>query len=118
MPKLLSLGRQFEQINFGAFGVFVADLSAPILVQWVPCPKYLFEIGIDNNLGIQYPFQGRSLSEIFKEDINIDGILIAPKNEELAKCVPFSIISPIFILQQGNSLRGIVNCSDVARSMV
>ena len=40
------------------------------------------------------------MSEIFKEDINIDGILIAPKNEELGKCVPFSIISPIFILQQ------------------
>jgi hypothetical protein len=49
------------------------------------------------------------MSEILKEDIRIDGILIAPKNEELAKCVPFSIISPIFILQQGNLLRGIVN---------
>ena len=53
------------------------------------------------------------MSEILKEDINIDGILIAPKNEELAKCVPFSIISPIFILQQGDSLRGIFNCSDL-----
>ena len=29
-PKLLGLGRQFGQINFGAFGVFSADLSAPI----------------------------------------------------------------------------------------
>ena len=28
-PKLLGLGRQFGQINFG---VFLADLSAPILV--------------------------------------------------------------------------------------
>ena len=26
--------------NFGAFGVFWADLSAPILVQWVPCPCF------------------------------------------------------------------------------
>ena len=30
--KLLGLGRQFGQINFVAFGVFWADLSAPILV--------------------------------------------------------------------------------------
>jgi hypothetical protein len=32
-PKLLGLGRQFGQIKFGAFGVFSANLSAPILVQ-------------------------------------------------------------------------------------
>ena len=32
-PELLGLGRQFGQINFGAFGVFSAELSAPILVQ-------------------------------------------------------------------------------------
>ena len=38
--KLLSLGRQFGQINFGAFGVFLANLSAPILVQRVPCPCF------------------------------------------------------------------------------
>ena len=65
--KLLSLGRQFGHINFGAFGVFSAELSAPILVMWVPClcfflsinnyfckktkplyphPKYLVGIGI------------------------------------------------------------------------
>ena len=31
-PKLLGLGRQLGQINFGAFGVFLADFSAPILV--------------------------------------------------------------------------------------
>ena len=30
--KLLGLGRQFGQINFGAFEVFSANLSAPILV--------------------------------------------------------------------------------------
>jgi hypothetical protein len=30
--KLLGLGRQFGQINFGAFGVLLVDLSAPILV--------------------------------------------------------------------------------------
>jgi hypothetical protein len=29
--KFLGLGRQFGQINIGAFGVFLADLSAPIL---------------------------------------------------------------------------------------
>ena len=31
-PKLLGFGRQFGQINFGAFEVFSANLSAPILV--------------------------------------------------------------------------------------
>ena len=65
-PELLGLGRQIGQINSGAFGVFSAKLSAPILVQWVSCPcfplfknyfykktkplyphpKYLFGIGI------------------------------------------------------------------------
>ena len=39
-PKLLCLGRQFGQINFGAIGVFSADLSASILVLWVPCPCF------------------------------------------------------------------------------
>ena len=39
-PNLLGLGRQFWQINFGAFGVFSADLSAPILVLSVPCPCF------------------------------------------------------------------------------
>ena len=29
-PKLLGLGRQFGQMNFGAFGALLADLSAPI----------------------------------------------------------------------------------------
>ena len=31
-PKVLGLGRHFGQINYAAFGVFLADLSAPILV--------------------------------------------------------------------------------------
>ena len=31
-PKLLGLGRQIGQVHFGAFWVFSADLSAPILV--------------------------------------------------------------------------------------
>ena len=39
--KLLGLGRLFGLVHFGAFGVFSADLSAPILVLWVPCPCYL-----------------------------------------------------------------------------
>jgi hypothetical protein len=32
IPILFGLGRQFGQISFGAFGIFSADLSAPILV--------------------------------------------------------------------------------------
>ena len=39
-PELLGLGRQIGQINSGAFGLFLAKLSAPILVQWVPCPCF------------------------------------------------------------------------------
>ena len=31
-PKLFGFGRQFGQINFGAFLVFLTDLSASILV--------------------------------------------------------------------------------------
>ena len=38
--KILGLCRQFGQINFEAFGVFSANLSAPILVLWVPCPCF------------------------------------------------------------------------------
>ena len=32
-PELLGLGRQIGQINSGAFGVFSAEISPPILVQ-------------------------------------------------------------------------------------
>ena len=39
-PKLLGLGRQIGLKMFGAFGVISADLSAPILVLWVPCPCF------------------------------------------------------------------------------
>ena len=42
--KLLGLGRQFGQIHFGAFGGISANLSAPILVLWVPCPCFLLII--------------------------------------------------------------------------
>ena len=38
--KLLGLGRQFGQTNFGGFGVLSADSSAPIFVMWVPCPCF------------------------------------------------------------------------------
>ena len=39
--SLLGLSRQFEQINFGTFGMFPNNLSAPILILWVPCPCFL-----------------------------------------------------------------------------
>ena len=35
-PEFLGLGRQIGQINSGTFGVFLAKLSVPILIQWVP----------------------------------------------------------------------------------
>ena len=33
-PKLFGLDRQFGQIQFGVFGLFLANLTAPILVLW------------------------------------------------------------------------------------
>ena len=66
-PKLLGLGRQFEQVNFGAFGVFSANyvisthfdtvsplamfsINKPLFLQKTkplyPNLKYLFGIGI------------------------------------------------------------------------
>ena len=38
--KFWGLNRLFGRINFGAFGVFLADLSAPILVLWVSFPCF------------------------------------------------------------------------------
>ena len=65
-PKLLGLGRQFGQTIFGAFGVFSANLLAPILVlsplsmfsiipllflqktkPLYPNPKYLLGLGFE-----------------------------------------------------------------------
>jgi hypothetical protein len=39
-PQFLRLGRQFGQINFGAFGVIPANLSAPILVLLSPLSMF------------------------------------------------------------------------------
>ena len=38
--QFLVLARQFRQINLGAFVVISVNLSAPILVMWVPCPCF------------------------------------------------------------------------------
>ena len=52
-PELLELGRQIGQINSVAFGIFSAKLSAPILVQWVPCPCFpLFNHYFYNKLSL------------------------------------------------------------------
>ena len=37
IPKLLGLGRQIGPKSLGAFGVFSADLPAPVLVLCVAC---------------------------------------------------------------------------------
>ena len=40
-PKLLgNRADTYGQVHFGAFGVFSADLSAPIFVLRVPCPCF------------------------------------------------------------------------------
>ena len=38
--KLLGLGRQIGLKSFESFMVFSTDLSAPILIIWVPCPCF------------------------------------------------------------------------------
>ena len=38
--NFLGLDRQIGPKSFGAFGVFSADFSAPILVLRVPCPCF------------------------------------------------------------------------------
>ena len=44
--------------NFGAFGVFSADLSAPILVLWVPCPCFpLINHFFYKNISFWFQFQ-------------------------------------------------------------
>ena len=40
------------------------------------------------------------MSEILREDINIEGILLGLKKDELSKSVPYKIMSPTFVLQQ------------------
>ena len=55
--KILGLGRQFGQTNFGAFGVFSANLSAPIiLVLFIQIPNiYLgFEVGLQRIRDLSY----------------------------------------------------------------
>ena len=46
--ELLGLGRQIWHINSGAFGVFLAELSAPIWVQWVHVFHYSTFISTKN----------------------------------------------------------------------
>jgi hypothetical protein len=60
--EIKNLGRQIGQINSGAFGVFSAKLSSPILVQWVPCPFF--------SLCNQYFY--KKISKIFIWDWNLN----------------------------------------------
>jgi hypothetical protein len=54
-PELFGLGRQIGQINSGAFWVFSAELSAPILAQWVPCPCFpLFNHYFNKKLSLYF----------------------------------------------------------------
>ena len=77
-PKVLGLGRQIGQINFGAFGIFLIKLSASILVQWFPCPyfplfnhyfykKLSLDIHIPNiNLGLVFEFGPQRIRDLVK----------------------------------------------------
>ena len=75
-PELLGLGRQIGQTNFGSFWVFSAKLSAPLLVQWVPClcfsllnhyfyKKLSLYIHIPNiSLGLGFEFRPQRISDL------------------------------------------------------
>ena len=45
-------------------------------------------------------FQGRTMSEIFKQDINIDGILLGLQENEMEKCAPVLAMSAGFMISQ------------------
>ena len=40
------------------------------------------------------------MSDILREDVNIEGILLGLKKDELSKAVPYKVMSPTFVLQQ------------------
>ena len=40
IPNFWAWADKFGQINYAACGVFLVNLSAPILVLWVPCPCF------------------------------------------------------------------------------
>ena len=44
--------------------------------------------------------QGRTMGEIFREEINIDGILLALKETEFERCVPISSMKSSFLIKQ------------------
>ena len=71
-PKLFGLGRQFGQINFGAFWVFLAYLLAPIF-----CTANLlsmFSITYNQPLFLQknYDFISKSQISIQDWDLNLN----------------------------------------------
>jgi len=44
--------------------------------------------------------QGRTISEIFRHDVNIDGILLGLHEDEMEKCVPILAMSSGFMIKQ------------------
>ena len=62
-PKILGLGRHFGLQFFEAFMVFSTKLSAPILLLFVPCPKYLFGVP---NIYLGLGFKAGVSEEILK----------------------------------------------------
>ena len=45
-------------------------------------------------------FQGRTISEIFRHDVNIDGILLGLHEDEIEKCVPILAMTSGFMIKQ------------------
>ena len=80
IPNFLGLGRQFGQINFGAFGVSSANLSAPILIMFsINQPLFLQKVSlyiqIPNiylGLGFEFgPQRIRDLAIVCKQSVII-----------------------------------------------
>ena len=68
-PEFLGLGRLNGPINSRAFGVFLAKLSAPILVHWVHCACFpLFNLSLyihiqNIYLGLGFEFGPKRIRE-------------------------------------------------------
>ena len=62
IPNFWGLSWQFGQINFGAFEGIFGQFSAPILVQWVPCPSfptinhYSYKLSLYTHPNLKYLF--------------------------------------------------------------
>ena len=87
-PNFLGLRSQIEPNILGAFWVFSAKLSAPVLVQWVPCPFFpLFNHYIYKKLNLYIHIPNIYLGLGFEFEFGPQRI------RDLAFVCPWSVVS-------------------------